>query len=150
LAIIDKEVTVNAPVDAIFSYVANPGNWPEFWPSLVKVRDVEPLPNGGYKAKYQFKMAGRFFSGAGEYIKFIPNMWIVLQTKGGIKSEITWTFRPMGNKTKVWLVIEYKIPIPLLGFLAEPIISEMNSQNADSILKNLQTRFMLWNVFHEG
>jgi uncharacterized membrane protein len=150
MSIIDKEVTVNAPLGQVFSYVSDPNNWPEFWPSLVKVRDVVALPNGGYSGKYQFKMGGRIFNGSAEYTKFIPDLWMVVRTAGSIKSEITWTFRSRENKTKVWLVIEYKIPIPLLGFLAEPIIGEMNNQNADSILKNLEIRFMLWNVLHQA
>jgi uncharacterized protein YndB with AHSA1/START domain len=147
---IDKEVIVNAPVDIVFNYVANPHNWPEFWPSLIKITDVASLPNGGYSARYQFKMAGRIFNGSGEYIKFIPNLWIVIKTKGDIHSEITWTFRSSAHKTKVWLVLEYKIPIILLGLLAEPVINQMNNQNADVILKNLETRFMLWNIFPPG
>jgi uncharacterized protein YndB with AHSA1/START domain len=148
MAKINKEITINAPVDVVFSYVVNPNNWPEFWPSLVKVRDVNLLPDGRYYGKFQFKMAGRIFNGSGEYSKFIPNSLIVIQTKGAIKSELTWRFRSKGNKTEVLLAIEYKIPVPLLGFLAEPIIHEMNNENADTILKNLQTRFMLWNTLH--
>lgn len=145
---IDRETTINAPLQVVFSYIANLSNWPEFWTSLIKIRDVETLPNGGYSAKYQYKMAGRLFNGSGEYTEFVPNQCIVVHTKGGIKSTLTWTFRSKEDKTRVTLTIEYKIPIPLLGFLAEPIISEMNNQDADLLMKNLGFRFMFWNSIH--
>ncbi len=70
---------------------------------------------------------------------------MVIKTKGGIKSTITWTFRSIGNKTGVTLTIEYKVPIPLLGKLAEIIVVKMNEQEADLIMYNLQARFAFTN-----
>jgi len=45
----------------------------------------------------------------------------------------------------VTLTIEYKVPIPLLGKLAEAIIQKMNEHEGDLIMANLQTRFMIAN-----
>ena len=87
-------------------------------------------------------MLGLLFEGTGEYIKIIPNQWIVIETKGGIRSKITWTFRSKDNRTRVTLTIEYKVPIPLLGKLAEAIITAMNEQEADLMMAHLETRFM--------
>ena len=142
---LEKEGTIEVPLEIVFGYSSVPNNLPEFWPSLIEIKDVQPLPNGGYRARWVYKMAGMRFEGRGEYTQIVPNKWFVIETKGGISSIITWTFRSEGNRTRVFLTIEYKVPIPLLGKLAEAIIVKMNEQEGDLIMANLRTRFMMTN-----
>lgn len=143
-----KEIVVNSSLEKVFKYVENPGNWPEFWPSLIEVTDVKPLLDGGYQAKFEYKMAGRRFKGEGEYTDYTPNHWFVVSTKGGISSKLTFTLRsfnrkPQLNQTRVTLTIEYTIPIPLLGKIAEKVVHQMNEQEIGLALSNLQARFLL-------
>jgi len=145
MAKIKKMAIVNAPIGKIFGYINELTNWLEFWPSLMEITDVQSLPNGGYSASWVYKMAGVRFQGAGEYTTVAPNLWLVIKTKGGVKSTITWTFRSWGNKTRVFLTIEYKVPILLLGKLAEAIVVKMNEKEADLIMYNLQVRFIVGN-----
>jgi hypothetical protein len=126
----------------VYEYILYPENLPEFWPSVVEVTNIQELPNGGYYGKYLYKMAGLKFEGYGECVEIVPNQWMVIETHGGIKSRITWTFRSRGDVTRITLTIEYIIPIPLLGKLAEAIIVMMNDQEAELIMANLQARFM--------
>ena len=141
MAKVEKEVILEAPIEEVFSYVSNPHNGLEFWPSLLEVNDVKPLPNGGYSGRYVYTMSGIRFEGQGEYTEIIPNQWFVIETRGGVNSTITWTFRSRGNITRVTLTVEYKVPILLLGKLAEAIIVRMNEQEGDVIMANLQARF---------
>ena len=141
MARVEKEITVNAPLERVFSYVNEPGNLPEFWPSLIEINNVQPLPNGGYSALWVYKMAGMRFEGTGKYVDIVPNQYIVVETRGGIASTITWTFRARENMTRVTLTIEYKVPVPLLGKLAEAIIVMMNQQEGDLVMANLKARF---------
>ena len=143
MARIDRELTVNASLERVFDYVKDPLNWPEIWPSLMKVEDVEQLPNGGYRGKYEYKMAGMHFKGIGEMTEFIPYKWIVAKTRGAVQSTITITYRSIENKTRITLTMEYEVPIPLLGKLAEFIILKMNEQEADLVIANIQTRFLV-------
>ena len=141
MAIIGEAVIINAPVEKIFNYISTPNNLSEFWPSLVEVTDVQSLPTGGYKARYVYKMAGIHFKGTGEYTEIVPNPSLVIVTKGGIKSILTWTFRAQANRTRVTLTVNYKIPIPLLGKLAEAMVEKMNEQELTVMLSNLRTKF---------
>ncbi|MFC1951589.1 SRPBCC family protein [Chloroflexota bacterium] len=128
-------------VEKIFNYLSPPNNFPEFWPSVVKVTDIQLLPNGGYKARYVYKMAGMSFKGIAECTEIVPNKSFVIVSKGGIGSVQTWTFRSKANQTKVTLTIDYKIPIPLLGKVTEAIVKEINKQELTLILSNLRSRF---------
>ena len=141
MEIIGEAVTINAPVEKIFNYISTPNNLPEFWPSLVEVPDIQSLPKGGYKARYVYKMAGMRFKGTGEYTEIILNKSLVIETKGGISSVITWIFRSQDNSTRVSLTVNYKIPIPLLSNLAEAVVKKMNEQELTFMVANLGARF---------
>ncbi len=135
---VEKEVWIEAPAEKIFDYVIQPSSYPEFSPSLIEMKEVQSLPNGGYSVVWVYKMLGMRFEGAGECTQVVPNRFIVIETMGGIWSTIAWTFRPWENKTRVTLTIEYKVPIPLLGKLAEAIVAKMNEHEADLVMANLQ------------
>jgi len=139
---VDKEVWLEAPIERIFSYINEPSNHPEYWPSLMEVNNVKSLPNGGYSFRWAYKMLGRRFAGTAECTEILPNQLLIFKTTGGIKSTIWWTFRSRNNKTRVTFTAEYKVPIPLLGKLAEAIIVKMNDHEGDLIMSNLQAKFM--------
>jgi len=142
MAIIGEAITIPIPVEKVFDYLSIPDNLPEFWPSLVEITNVESLPEGKYKANFIYKMAGIQFKGTGEYTEVVPNKSIVIVTKGGLVSVLTWAFRSQPNRTRVILTIDYKIPVPLLGKLAEAIIVKMNEQEIALMLSNLRASLM--------
>ena len=135
-----KSIVIDAPVEKIFSYVRQPTNVPLFWPSLLEVRDVEQLPDGRYRYKWTYKMAGIRFEGDTQDGEIIPNQRIVSENGGGIRSTITWTFHPEYGGTKVTFDAEYTVPIPVLGKLAEVIIVKQNAREAETLLSNLKDR----------
>jgi uncharacterized protein YndB with AHSA1/START domain len=140
MARVEKSITINAPVEKVFSYVEDPTNLPEFWPSMVEAKDVEELEGGGYKFGWVYKMAGMRFEGTSETIEYVANQRTVTDNKGGIESIITWTCEPEDGGTKVTFDAEYTVPIPLLGKLAEAFIVKQNEREAETLLANLKAR----------
>ncbi len=140
MAKVEKTIIINAPVEKVFDYIDQPTNLPEIWPSLMEIKDVQTLPNGGHTDRWVYKMAGMRFEGTTEGIEHVTNQRIVSKTKGGVKSTQTWVFQPEAGGTKVTFEVEYNIPIPVLGKLAEAIVVKMNDREGDSILANLKTR----------
>lgn len=137
---INREITFSAPPEKIFNYVCKPTNLPEIWPSLVEIRNEHPLPNGGYSFAWLYKMGGIFLEGTGEHTDIVTNHWLTAATRGAIDSSITWTFRSAGHETRVTLTIDYRIPIPVLGRLAEIFIVKANEHEAELIMDNLRAR----------
>ena len=140
MAKLEKTITINAPVEKVFSYIDGGTNLPEIWPSLVEVKDVQRLPNGGHSDRFVYKMAGIRLEGTSEDVEYIPNQRIVTKTTGGAESTQTWLFQPEAGGTKVTFKVEYTVPIPVLGKLAEAIIVKMNDREGDLILANLKAR----------
>jgi uncharacterized protein YndB with AHSA1/START domain len=137
---INQEITLSAPPEKIFNYVSKPANLPEIWPSLIEIRNEQPLPNGGYSFTWMYKMGGVFLEGTGEHTDIVPNHWLTAETRGAVDSSITWTFRSIGHQTRVTLTIDYRIPIPVLGRLAEIFIVKANEHEAKLIMANLRAR----------
>ena len=135
---IERTVIVNAPVEKVFDYWAEPTNVPEFWPSLVEVKDVQQLPNGGNSFRWVYKMAGMRFEGTSEETEHIANQRTVTKNKGGIESTITMMFQPEDGGTKLTIQTEYTVPVPLLGRLAEAVIVKLNENETDLLLANLK------------
>ncbi|MGD0905177.1 MAG: SRPBCC family protein [Terracidiphilus sp.] len=137
---IDKEILINAPVEKIYNFVIKPSDLLQIWPSLMQIKNEQLLPNGGYSAKWVYKMGGLYFKGTGEVIDIVPGRWFTFQTKGSIKSKITWTFRSSDGQTKVTFTIEYGIPFMVLNWLTEIVVGKINDQEATLLLTNLQVR----------
>lgn len=136
---VTKSIKVNAPAEKIFKFVQVPDNLLEIWPSMIEVKDIESLPNGGNKYSWVYKMGGMHFEGVSEDTEIVANQRAISKSKGGIESEITWEFQPEHEDTNVSLTAEYTIPIPLLGKLAEAAIKKINENEGEAILANLKS-----------
>jgi uncharacterized protein YndB with AHSA1/START domain len=47
MAKIEKSILINAPVEKVFAFTAEPNNLLEIWPSMLEIKNVESVPNGG-------------------------------------------------------------------------------------------------------
>ena len=72
--------------------------------------------------------------------QYVENVEVISRTKGGVKSIQIWTFKPVNDGTQVAVDIEYTIPIPVIGKLAEKIVVMMNEHEGDIVMANLKSR----------
>lgn len=125
-------------MEKVFEYT-KPENLPEIWPSLVEVKNIKELANGGYSWDWMYKMAGMNFNGSSEHVEYVENEYTVAKSTG-IESTITWKYESVSGGTKMTSLTEYKIPVPLLGKVAEAFIVKMNENESETILANLKAR----------
>jgi uncharacterized protein YndB with AHSA1/START domain len=137
---IQKSITIDAPVQQVFDYVADPRHHPEYWPSLTEVKDVKPLPKGGYTYKFVYKMAGVRLEGTAEDIEFITKERVVTKITGGLDAKFTYTFHGKDGGTRLTVDTEYQVPTSLLGKVAEPFIVKFNEHEAEAVLANLKAK----------
>jgi len=140
MAKLKKTITINAPVEKVFSYAVDPTNLPEFWPSILEVKDVEPLPTGGYKFGWVYKMAGVRGAGTSEMSEYVANQRTVTVSKGAFSSTITWTYLPTDSGTRVTAEVDYTVNVPVLQKLAEAFLVKLNENEAETLLANLKAR----------
>ena len=139
MAKLTKSIIINAPVEKVFSYGSDSTNLPEIWPSLVEIKDVKHLPDGRTTDSWTYKMAGMQLKGT-TITEYVENKSVISKTEGGVKSTQIWTFEPENGGTKVTFEVEYTVPIPVIGKLAEAIVVKMNDHEGDVLLANLKSR----------
>ena len=138
MAKITKHVEINAPVEKVFEYMSHPENLVEIWPSMVDVENVAELPDGGLTYDWTYKMAGLKFRGTSVTTETIENERTVVTNKKGIPSTFDWQYHPRNGGMALDLEIEYKVPTPVLGNVAEKAIIKMNDNEANMLLANLK------------
>ncbi len=139
MAKVTKSITIDAPVEKVFGYISEPTNLPEIWPSLIEITDVKQLPDGRTTDRWTYKMAGMRLKGT-TTTEYVGNKSIISKTEGGVKSTQIWAFEPADGGTKATLEVEYTVPIPVIGKLAEVIVVKMNEHEGDIIMANLKSR----------
>ena len=136
---VERSVTINAPVEKIFSYISNPRNELEWLPSIIDVRHL--VGKGvGQRFGWYYKMIGIPLKGETDVVKYIPNELIVYETTGGIDSTWTWQFKPVAGGTQLQLAVEYTIPVIVLGKVAEWVVLRRNEREADMAIANIKER----------
>jgi carbon monoxide dehydrogenase subunit G len=137
---IGKSITINAPVEKVFTYIDEPTNLPEIWPSMVEVKDVQRLPNGGTSFRFLYKLAGILLESTSEDTEYVANQRTVSKTKGGIEGTTTLMFQPEAAGTKVTYEFEGDVPIPVLGKLVEALVVRQSEREIELMLANLKDR----------
>ncbi len=140
MAKLQKSIVIKAPVEKVFSYMSDPTHLPDIWPSMVEVKDVKPSPAGGSNFGWVYKMAGMHIDGASETTEYLPNQRQVTQSTKGIQSKFTWTYQPDPGGVKLTVEVEYTVPVPVLGKVAEAVIVRQNEGEAETLLANLKAR----------
>ncbi len=142
MAKIKKSITINAPIEKISGYLTEPANWPEFWPSMVECSGVQRSPDGAYytKSRWVYKMAGMRLEGESDTTEYVANQRITTQSKSGIENITRWILHAEGSGTNVTFEIEYTVPVPVMGKLAEAIIVKSNEHEAETLMANLKAR----------
>ena len=139
MARIEKSVTINAPVEKIFGYIADPMTSPEWLTSMITVNDVSGTGVGQHY-RWKYKMVGVLLEGETTVTEHIPNKRRVTQTKGGATSTWTLDFETLDGGTKVKLTIEYTIPVPVIGKLAEKLVLKRNEREAELAMANIKEK----------
>jgi ribosome-associated toxin RatA of RatAB toxin-antitoxin module len=140
MAKLSRTTTVHARADDVFHFLEDKTHFPEFWPSMMEVSDIRDLPNGGKQLHWKYKMAGLRLDGDSEEIEFIPNRKLVAKSQKGIESTVTWLLDGHGDDTDLTFEVDYKVPVPVLGKLAEKVVVKLNEHEADAVIANIKTQ----------
>jgi uncharacterized protein YndB with AHSA1/START domain len=139
MSTIHNSININAPVEKVFAYVTDPMNAPEWILSLSEVTDVTGSGVGQHY-HWKYKMIGIPLHGETTVTEHVPNERLVFKGKGGITSTFTYTFAPHEGGTKLDSEIDYAIPVPVLGKLAEKLVLKRNERESKMNFQNIKER----------
>ncbi|HPI94447.1 MAG TPA: SRPBCC family protein [Deltaproteobacteria bacterium] len=134
-----RSIEIKAPIHKVFSFIEDPRNGPEVITNLIEVKNVSGKGQGSHY-DWTWKMAGMRLKGESTFVEDVPDKRLVMKGKGDIESTWTYDMESRGEVTVLDLDIDYKIPIPLVGKLAEKVLLKRNEREGEMNLQNLKER----------
>ena len=132
-----NSIVIHAPPARVFAYVDDPMNLVEWLPGMFDVRNVIGT-GAGQQYEWTYKMAGPLLRGQSTVIEHVPDERAVHQNIGMISAIWGYTVEPHQEGTTLTIDVEYSIPIPVLGKLAEHIAVRRNRREFDMALTNVK------------
>lgn len=139
MATVHRKVEIKAPIEKVFSYIDDPTNSPEWVTNMIEVNDVKGSGVGRH-FNWVWKMVGMKFNGESTTTEEIPNKRIVLKSKGGIEATWDFEFEAKKNVTILDVDVDYKVPVPVLGKLAEKLVLKRNDRDLEMALQNVKEK----------
>jgi uncharacterized membrane protein len=140
---VESSVEINAPITDLFAYASDWRHWEEWWQGVRDFRPTTDVTRGdGTRYAYKAWIAGFTVNLETEIHDFVEN--------GGWRGEVTkgpphrtrWVFEAMGNRTRFTYILEYSLPVPLLGPLLDSLLMRPGwKRMLDNSLHNLKVRF---------
>jgi carbon monoxide dehydrogenase subunit G len=132
-----NSVAIHAPVDRVFGYVDDPTTLAEWLPGMFQVHSVNGAAEG-QQHEWTYKMAGVPLRGQAVVVEHVPNVRAVHQSIGMIHVTFAYSVDSVDEGTLLTLEIEYTIPVPVLGRLAERIVLARNEREFEMALTNVK------------
>jgi uncharacterized protein YndB with AHSA1/START domain len=136
---INNSININASVEKVFAYVTDPMTSTEWFVGMTEVTDVTGS-GADRQSRWTYTMIGIPFHGESKFTEYVPNQRAVTKQEGGITSIITYTVSPHEGGTKLGMDIDYTIPVPVLGKLAEKVVFKRNQREAQLSMENIKER----------
>lgn len=144
MPLVEKSVRINAPVESVWSYVADPGSyWPRLTANVIKSEADPPgLAVVGQKINAVAKIAGRKVEGFMEATEVDPNKRLVItQRPGGLFKKFigTWTLEAKGKGSDTSQSVDYEISMGYIGkILGKIVVNRAVRKDIDVFLRNLK------------
>lgn len=135
---LNKTITIDAPVHAVFEYISKPLNVSKACPNLIAVEDMEPHINGVQSFHWHYKLANVHFFGTSDTTECDINHCLVNTIQGGITGKMTWLFQAQNEATQVTLLIEYGLPYLFVKKHGARVIAHENDVAVNSLLERLK------------
>lgn len=121
---IEKSVVIEAPLDKVYSFATD---WRNIARYFVYVREVKPITEKtvgeGAQFAVRIKFLGMMWNSQWEQIEYTENEGMAFITPlMGVRPVKRWSFTSVDDSTRVNFILEYKMPIPLLGQLLDVLI----------------------------
>ena len=133
----DGSIIIDAPVEKVFELLLDTERLPEWMSLLIDVSDIQG-EGVGKTFKWTYKFIGIKFEGSSEILEQVTNQKTVTKSTAGIESVWTWNLAPEGDGTKADLVVEYTIPIPVLGKFAESFVVKQGMRDIKHIMETFK------------
>ncbi len=139
---VEKSVLLHAPIDQVFSLIADePERMSIWWPPIESHKRISPPPTQiDSVSRYVYNILGLRIKGDYQVQTFSRNERFVIHSISGVDSLFDFRFEVYDQRvTHVTVVVEYQLPGAIIGqLLKRSEIEAENVNNLENGLKNLR------------
>ena len=123
MARIERSIEIEAPVEKAFAFVTEWQNMSRFMERTSDWRPASEKTRGdGVRVAHRQQGLGREFAYECETSDFVENAGFTLTSFKGPKARSQWSFERLDDGTKVTLIAEYDVPVPMLGGILDALL----------------------------
>ena len=135
---VEKNISVDAPREAIWELVADPDNYPRFWHGLTRLDRKNEERGKGARFALRMRVGSADVGGLIEIVEYDEPADMAWHSITGIDHRARWRLREAEDgRTKVTLRLSWDSPGGLLGMAADRLGAPMVARILEQTLKNL-------------
>lgn len=140
---VEASVDIRAPLADVFAYASDWRKWDEWWEGVSGFQPTsEPTRGDGARYAYKTRIAGVRTNIETEIHDFAENVgWTGIVVKGP-PHKTKWVFEGKGDLTRFTYILEYTLPVPILGPLLDSLLMRPGwRRRLEKSLQNLRVFF---------
>jgi uncharacterized protein YndB with AHSA1/START domain len=139
MAIVQRNVQINASPQQTMALLSDASRWPEWYPGMVEIDVAAPFPEQGGKVVFKVKSAGISSQITETVLDYQPDKLQLLQMEGMLSGRARWELTPEGDGTRLTTTFDYALPGGAIGRLADAlIVKRMNGKSLGEGLNNFK------------
>ena len=140
MARIVKSVKIKTPVENVFNFTRNWKNYASFYEGIYDWRPTTEITSGkGARFAYRAKALGREYEIETEVMEEVENRKRSFASVHGAETKGEWLFEPLKDGTRITYIVEYKLPIPIIGGILDVLFFKPKRRaHIEKLLQNLK------------
>ena len=137
MAIVQRNVLVEASPEQTMALLSDASRWPEWYPGMSDVDVAAPYPEQGGKVAFRVKSAGLSLAITETVLDYQPGKLQHFQMEGMLSGHARWEVTPEGDGTALTTTFDYALPAGVFGRLVDAlIVKRMNAKSLEEALQN--------------
>jgi uncharacterized protein YndB with AHSA1/START domain len=139
VAIVQRNVQINASPQQTMALLSDASRWPEWYPGMTEIEIVAPFPEAGGKVAFKVKSAGVSMPITETVLDYQPDELQLFQMEGMLSGRARWELAPQGDGTRLTTTFDYALPGGVFGKLADAlIVKRINGKSLEQALNNFK------------
>jgi carbon monoxide dehydrogenase subunit G len=139
MAIVQRNIQINAPPQETMALLSDASRWPDWYPGMTEINVVDPFPEQGGKVTFKVKSAGVSMPITETVLDYQPDKLQLFQMEGMLSGRARWEVAPEGDGTRLTTTFDYALPGGAIGKLADAlIVKRLNGKSLEEGLNNFK------------
>ena len=139
MAIVQRNVQINASPQEAMAFLSDASRWPDWYPGMTEIDIAAPFPEEGGKVAFKVRSAGVSMPVTETVLECQPGELQLLQMDGMMSGRARWELTPEGDGTRLTTTFDYALRGGVFGKIADALlVKRMNAKSLEEALHNFK------------